>query len=932
MVSILDVRPSRVIGRESELATIRDFVAGIPGGPRSLLIEGEVGIGKTTLWRAGVRAAQDQSHRVLTCRPAELESRLAFGAVIDLLADVDDAVLASLPAPQRHALEVALLRRETSPAAAVQPREAAVAALGAIRTLARSAPVLIAIDDVQWLDAPSARVVAYAVRRLEHEPVGLLMTCRDELKPPFQLEQLRPEHEIARLELLPLTLGALHRLVRERLGLSLPRPTLTRLLRTSGGNPFFALEILRSLGGEMPNTAAELPIPGSLRELVAERLATLPQAAREAVLASFALSRPTPAAIDSALQAARRSRSGLTAALEADALELRHELVHLRHPLIGSTLYDELTSKQRHALHARLAGVSEDPEEQARHRALAATAPDAKVADLLESAARSARSRGAPDASAELLELAVTLTSEDDDDSRIRREFALAQDLYVVGEMERARERWRELAQRASHSADRARALCNLVQFVEADFDEAERLLTQAFAEAEGDIALQATIELTWARAGWWAGRLRIAEAHANAAVALAEQTHDAAVLAPALAQAAAVAFQRGRPEWTELIERGVAAELEVEHELPLETLPRMHRALAYERLGDDLDAARTYFDEVRALALEQGDQRALAILGVPHCVTECLAGNLELADARAQEGAAYAAEAEVFHLEGAYKYAFALIDAYAGRADEALAGAEEALASEAKGLATVALRCRALLGFVELSLGRPEAALAWLEPLWPLLTNAGYVDPSAFRFVPDQVEALVLVGRLGEAEERLSSFLVKSTKVGRQWALAEAERCRGLLFGAQGRLDDAAAATESSVRLSEVLDQPPLLGRALLAQGTVARRAKRKREADDALARAQRVFERAGMELFAARARAERARVGLRPRAPSDLTETERRVAELAAAGRRNVEIAAELFMSVHAVEANLTRAYRKLGIRSRSELAPRLVPVRRD
>ena len=312
--------------------------------------------------------------------------------------------------------------------------------------------------------------------------------------------------------------------------------------------------------------------------------------------------------------------------------------------------------------------------------------------------------------------------------------------------------------------------------------------------------------------------------------------------------------------------------------------------------------------------------------------MTECLAGNLELADARAQEGAAYAAEAEVFHLEGAYKYAFALIDAYAGRADEALAGAEEALASEAKGLATVALRCRALLGFVELSLGRPEAALAWLEPLWTLLTNAGYVDPSAFRFVPDQVEALVLVGRLGEAEERLSSFLVKSTKVGRQWALAEAERCRGLLFGAQGRLDDAAAAAERSVRLSEVLDQPPLLGRALLAQGTVARRAKRKREADDALARAQRVFERAGMELFAARARAERARVGLRPRAPSDLTETERRVAELAAAGRRNVEIAAELFMSVHAVEANLTRAYRKLGIRSRSELAPRLVPVRRD
>src|SRR6266705_2012244 len=172
----VDVPPWRVIGRERELATIREFVAGIPAAPRSLLLEGAVGIGKTTLWRAALRAAQERSYHVLSCRPSELESRLAFGAVIDLLAGVDDAVLESLPPPQQHALEIALLRRETSPDAPVQPREAAVGTLGAIRTLARSAPVLIAIDDVQWLDAPSSRVIAYAVRRLEDERVGLLTT------------------------------------------------------------------------------------------------------------------------------------------------------------------------------------------------------------------------------------------------------------------------------------------------------------------------------------------------------------------------------------------------------------------------------------------------------------------------------------------------------------------------------------------------------------------------------------------------------------------------------------------------------------------------------------------------------------------------------------------------------------------------------------
>jgi hypothetical protein len=169
-----------VVGRGAELAAIREFVIGIPAGPCTLLVEGAVGIGKTTLWRAGLRAAQGLS------------------------------LLKSLPAPQQHALEVAVLRREASADAPVQPRDTAVAALGAIRMLARSAPVLIAIDDAQWLDAPSARVVAYAVRRLEHERIGLLMTRREGTTSPFRPEQLRPEEEIVRLEIPPLTLAALH--------------------------------------------------------------------------------------------------------------------------------------------------------------------------------------------------------------------------------------------------------------------------------------------------------------------------------------------------------------------------------------------------------------------------------------------------------------------------------------------------------------------------------------------------------------------------------------------------------------------------------------------------------------------------------------------------------------------------------------------------
>jgi DNA-binding CsgD family transcriptional regulator len=929
MASVLAVPPWRVIGRERELATIRDFVAGISAGPRSLLLEGALGIGKTTLWRAGLRAAQEHSYHVLSCRPSELESRLAFGAAIDLLAGVDDAVLESLPVPQRHALEVALLRRETSGDAPVQPREAAVGALGAIRMLARSAAVLIAVDDVQWLDTPSARVLAYVIRRLEDERVGLLMTRRDGTESPFRLEQLRPEEESTSFEIPPLTLGALHHLVRERLGIAFPRPTLARLLRTSGGNPFFALEILRSLGDEMPSTAAELPIPGSLRELVAERLAALPPAAREAVLASFALSRPVPAAIESALRAARRSQSGLAAAVEADALELRHGLVQLRHPLIGSTLYDELTPSKRRALHARLAGVSEDPEEAARHRALATSAPDAEVADLLEDAARRARNRGAPDAAAELLDLALSLTPGDLRDTRSRREFALAQDQYVAGDPEGARTRWRRLADEAAPGALRAEALWSLAQFMETRPDVSEPLLAQALAEADGDVALQANVETTWARVAWWASRFGDSETHANAAVEFAERTDDPAVLAPALAEAAVVARYRGRGQWRELIDRAVSVERQIESPPPLATLPTMIRALIYLGVGDETEAVRAYVEEVRDLARRRGDEWALASILAPLCEFECRVGDLETAAQHLAEGRESMRRAEAWHLVPSYTYDSALVDAIAGRVDEARAQAEEALA-ESRELFPISSRCAWLLGFLALMEGRPGEALDRFEPELDRMRADGLFEPA--RLETDLIEALVLLGRLDDAEESLSSFLERGRRVGRQWALAGGERCRGVLLAAQGRIDEAAEALEQAVQLSEKLGHTLELGRALLAQGIVARRAKRKREAGEALAHALEVFERAGMTLFADRVQAERARIGLRPHAPSELTETEQRVAELAAAGRRNGEIAVELFMSVRAVEANLTRAYRKLGIRSRSELASRLARTRRS
>jgi DNA-binding CsgD family transcriptional regulator len=906
-----------VIGRESELATIHDFVERIRTGPTGLLLQGPVGIGKTTLWRAGLDTAHELSYRVLSCRPAELEARLAFGAVIDLLADVDDEVLAHLPSPQRRALEVALLRRGAKPDERVQPRETSVAALATIRSLARASPVLIAIDDVQWLDAPSARVLAYAVRRLEAERVGLLLALRDETEPPFRLE------EIERLEIPPLTLGALHQLAHERLGISLPRPALTRLLRTSGGNPFFALEILSSLGGELPATAQELPIPRTLRELVAERLAALPPAAREAVLSTFALSRPSPSAIEAALRTARRSQDGLHHAIEADALEVRDGVVHLRHPLIGSTLYDELTPSKRRALHARLAGISHEPEEQVRHRALATSSPDAEVSDLLENAARSARGRGAPDTAAELLGLALALTPPDDTDARFRRELGLAQDQYVAGDPDGARDRWRRLADEAPPGLLRAEALWSLAQFMETRPEVSEPLLAQALSEAHGDLALKAKVETTWTRIAWWAGGYDTSYAHAKAAIELAERTGDATVLAPALAEAAVITRYCGG-DWRPLIDRAVAVERQIDPPPPLATAGTGIRALMYLAVGDDIQSVRGYAHEALELARERDDEWALASVLAPLSEFEARIGELANAARYLEEGHELMHRAEAAHLVSSYLHCAALVHALAGRVDEARAEAEQGLA-ESSELVPIRSRCAFLLGFLALIEGRPKEALARFEPdLEVLRSPPGFTE--VVRVETDRIEALVQLERLDEAAESLSSFTERAKRTNRQWALAAAERCRGLILAAQGRLDEAGEALEQSVRLNESIGHRLELGRALLAQGIVARRAKRKREADVALARAVDLFEQSGIELFAKRARAERARIGLRPRNASELTETEQRVAELAAAGRRNVEIASELYLSVRAVEANLTRAYRKLGIRSRTELARRL------
>ena len=284
-----------IVGRQRELADVEAFLEQASRQARTLVIAGEAGIGKTRVWREGVERAHGWEFRVLRSRPGGADVRLAFAGLADLLRDVRDETLDALPAPQRRALAVALML-ETGTGA---PDELAVAAafLSIMRELARSTPVLLAVDDVQWLDASTANVLEFALRRLEPERVGVFMTLRLERERAAWPALLGAPDEVRRqvIELQPLSVAGVFEMVCARLGVRLSRSVLLRVHETSAGNPFYALQIARALNdaGAAPAPGAPLPVPPTLRELVMDRLGALSEPARATLLVASALTSPS---------------------------------------------------------------------------------------------------------------------------------------------------------------------------------------------------------------------------------------------------------------------------------------------------------------------------------------------------------------------------------------------------------------------------------------------------------------------------------------------------------------------------------------------------------------------------------------------------------------------------------------------------------------
>lgn len=895
---------------------------------RAIVLEGEPGVGKTALWRCAVEAAGKRGFNVITSSPAASEARLAFAALGDLLdVGLDDA-LGTLPSPQREALEIALLRREGDLGESdTAQRMIGVATLGVLRGVAATTPLLVAIDDLQWMDSASAAVMRFALRRLREERIAVVATRRLELgRPaPLELERMLGDERVTRMRVGPLSLGGLHELLRSRIGLAVSRPTLIRLHETTGGNPFYALEIGHELveRGVEPAPDEPLPVPGGIRELIQERLERLEPTTRDALLAAAALGRPTRSQLARVVEPVEEA---LDEGVAAGVIELSGERVRFTHPLLASVHYEHAPLAQRRRLHSTLSEIADTLEERARHLALASRGPDEEVARQLDRAAHDAAHRGAHDVAAELCDLASRLTPTQVD--RGKRVLSGAEYHRRAGNLAMAADRAGEALELAHEPDARTRALA-VLGTVAGDIegtDAAASLYRRALREPGAPRELRADLhqKLGWISLLTADGRR--AEQHARAMLRLSAGDQPA-VEAEAAATLSLAIAARGRPVRYDLLRRALATEIGGSSERPwawAETSPAVFEGLVLLWAGE-LEQAQQPLERVYRAAIESGDtwleMHALAYLssletslGRPASGLSLARRYLELASGADQDA----------QRAGAL-WPLAVGAGWLGPAQEARDAAREGLElADRTGHRLYVIGNLTALGAVELAAGDPAAAAGYSVQAWELAHAGRLESPARFPVLPDAVEALMAVGDRDQAARLASEQRRIAEALGRPWVLALAARCDACVAAGWGDEDGAISCFERAAREHAKQERPLDRARTLLAYGSVLRRQRRKRAAREALEQALSTFQAAQAGLWAAKTRGELGRIGGRRAAPSGgLSATESEVARLVASGRTNNEVAETLHISARTVEWNLSKLYRKLGVRSRTELA---------
>lgn len=909
------------VARVTESRAIDNFLDATGVVPSGLVLEGEAGIGKTTLWLSAIDNARTRGFRVLPGRPGPAEMALTYSGLADLMTDVGPADWAGLPQVQLDALD--RVRANTALGAHADERLVGAALLSALEQLAQTEPVVVAIDDLQWLDTSSRTALAFAVRRLKGR-VGILATIRSDFgqaDAASWVELMRPD-TVQRLRVTPFSFGALHALITTRLGRALPRPAITRIHKVSNGNPFCALELARMIADDPGAVRGQLP--ATLAAVVSARIGEITPNLREILLAAASTAVPT---VEILVRACGSDVASVVTLLEeaetSGIVQFEGNKVTFTQPILSAGVYSATPPAQRRRIHRRLADIVEQPELKAMHLALSATSGDSAMLAAFDSAASTIRSKGAPAAAAELLDMAIRLGG----DTPLRR-IQSADNHFRAGDALRARAVLEPAIEALPPCVLRAMAL-NLLAGVcvyTEGFMEAAKYLERALPDAAANPALAVHTKLMLSFVQISAGEFDASLGNVKQAALEVVRLDDSALISQVLSMWVMVNCICGHG----IDEAGIQRSLELED--PETNAPIVFRASANNaqllawrgRLGE----ARSQMLECRRRSEERGAEDELLFVAVQSVLIEIWSGNLGEATLLAGDAVQRAEQ-----LGGDNSVLMAMtvqtaVASYTGREHDTREYGRQALAAGARcGSRRVAEWPAMMLGFLEVSLGRYSEALKILDPLvagFPK-TSEGTEIISA-TYIPDAVEAMVALGRVDDAEPMIAALELNGARLDRPWMLALGARCRAMAHAARGDIDAATSSAQDAIREHDRLPMPFERARTQLLLGQLLRRARHKEAAAASMDEAQRTFERLGTSLWTARASAERERTKVPWSRDLALTPSEQKVAELAAAGATNRDIAATLFISAKTVEANMTRIYRKLDIRSRAELGRRL------
>ncbi|MFK3985605.1 AAA family ATPase [Micromonospora sp. NPDC050397] len=992
-------RRSQLFGRAELLSSIQTWLA--TGG--GVVLTGPDGIGKSAIL-GEVGAAASPGTRVLRLAPAEAERSMPYSGLVDLFTQFPSGVLVELPPGPRAAVEAVLLGPVVPPAARDRPGfELACgrALRDALERIARRQPVLLLLDDTQWLDAASATAIGYAVRRVGGSPVRTVAAVRPAEPDAVERATGMSPAPVLELAVPPLDAADLAALLEAH---RFSGRAASRLHAESGGNPYLALALGGAFGSGPETAWRSLPLPATVRARLRRRLDALGPEVTETLLFAALAARPTVARLRLAGRAEAERHVRLAGSV--GLVELDGPVVRLTPVGVRTVLVDDAGAARRATIHAALAEAATDRADRVRHHALASEGPVPGLTRSLITAAETALRRGAHGLGAELYLLAAERTPTAEHQQRQAWLVTAAEAGAVAGLPDLAGRAAEAVLAGESATAYRVRARTVLIDLADGAIAEMDHAFAAALAEAGSSAALLAPLRLRLARRALGAGAAARASAEADAAIRYARVAGDAATEAMALVVRAQVQRVRAQPGHVQTLARALARSAP-EASGRLHQTPRFLTA-CFAFADDRIDAARDILLTLLALTDRGGGDEHIEVLrGLAE--VSARAGRCREALHYAQRAMRLCEQAR--RSPGPCWYSLAVAELAGGRLPRALAYAERGTRASEEERDSVHLgRNLHVLGQARLRTGQNRAGVEALRRLRDLEAAQGVADPSLLRWHGDLASGLAALGAYDEAADTVADGRRAALRLGHPAGVtARLDRAAALVLAERGDLESAVDLAASSAECFATLGQPIEQGHALLVQGGAERRRRRYAAARLAVDAALTIFGRidarpwveqagrtlarlggggpepatpvvahrfdvvewraverrpadgstagpqvatglaatdgstagarmptgpaAGYSATARPAEATRAGTAATPRrVPAELlpggalTSTEARIAGLVGQGATNREIAAELFVSVKTVEATLTRVYRKLGVRSRTQLSSRL------